>query len=1092
MNNNLLFKKLNGFIKKYYQNELIKGGIYTISLLVFLFLLFAVIEYFFSFGVKGRSFLFFSYISLSLIILTKLIVMPMLHLLKIGKTLSYKAAARIIGKHFSEIDDKLLNLLELSEISNTHSELIIASINQKTKKLSLISFKNAINFSINKKHLKWVLVPIIIIFVFIISGKDYILTESSARIINHNTFFEPEAPFNYILLNNNLSVKQFNDFLLEIEITGNEIPDEIFINSAENTFKMNNLGNNKFNYLFSRVHSNITFQFSGGGYLSQVYTIKSLLQPKVTNMQISIAHPKYTNKEREIIENNGDIIISQGSIITWSIQLENINSCFFTLDNKIIKQASKDELQIQKQILKNSPYSIISSNANNLSDTLNYFITSVADEFPKINLSQSYDTLNNTHLFSGTIEDDYLLNKLEFIYSYNSIDTAISKITEIIIQKINVEQFFHAVNFSDLNITPGDELTYYFKVWDNDQINGSKFTKSALFSYKEPSINELIKKKDFEDEKTKANLNNSISLAKEIQKEIRLLNKKILEKKEMGWQEKQKAKEILKKQKELEEHITNTQKKNSENLNLKKKLTPSTLEKQKQLEELMNNVLDEEIKTLIKEMQKMISESDKEKLKDLLEKLDKENSSLEKELDRELELFKQLEFEQKTEEVLNKLSKIKKEQQSLKKKTDQRKGSKNELAEEQQSLNKEMNSIKNDLKELRDKNIQLENKHEIPKTQKLEEDITKKMQDSKEALEKGMSKKSSKSQQSAIDEIEQLEQKLQSMQQSLTESKAEEDMQALRKILENLITLSFDQEDLMNNVTNTPRNSPEFVEIVKQQKNLSDDSKVIEDSLFALSKRVVEIEAAINKEITSIKINMKKATNKLEGRDVKRGVEKQQFVMTSTNNLALLLSEILEQMQKQLDMSSSKCNKPKNCNNPKNSSKPSISEIQKAQKNLNAKMKKGKKGDEKKQAEKQSKELINLAKQQQKIRTQLMDLRDEEGKNGDKGKIDKILQDMEENERDIINNKITQQTINRQENILTRLLDYEKSDRERDLDDQREATEWDFKINNTSQEFLKYQKQKRAQEELLKTTPIQLTPFYKKKVNTYFKNIIND
>jgi len=99
---------------------------------------------------------------------------------------------------------------------------------------------------------------------------------------------------------------------------------------------------------------------------------------------------------------------------------------------------------------------------------------------------------------------------------------------------------------------------------------------------------------------------------------------------------------------------------------------------------------------------------------------------------------------------------------------------------------------------------------------------------------------------------------------------------------------------------------------------------------------------------------------------------------------------------------------------------------------------------------------------------------------------------MDGNERDIINNKITQQTINRQENILTRLLDYEKSDRERDLDDQREATEWDFEINNTTQEFLKYQKQKKAQEELLKTTPIQLTPFYKKKVNTYFKNIIND
>ena len=114
------------------------------------------------------------------------------------------------------------------------------------------------------------------------------------------------------------------------------------------------------------------------------------------------------------------------------------------------------------------------------------------------------------------------------------------------------------------------------------------------------------------------------------------------------------------------------------------------------------------------------------------------------------------------------------------------------------------------------------------------------------------------------------------------------------------------------------------------------------------------------------------------------------------------------------------------------------------------------------------------------------------GKNGEKGKIDKILEDMEENERDIINNQITQETINRQKNILTRLLEAENSEREQDKDNKRKATEWEFELDNISQPFLEYQKQKKAQEELLKTTPIQLTPFYKKKVNSYFNYIIND
>ena len=321
-------------------------------------------------------------------------------------------------------------------------------------------------------------------------------------------------------------------------------------------------------------------------------------------------------------------------------------------------------------------------------------------------------------------------------------------------------------------------------------------------------------------------------------------------------------------------------------------------------------------------------------------------------------------------------------------------------------------------------------------------------------------------------------------------------MQTLRQILENLITLSFEQEDLISQVKNSPKNSPKFVKIVQQQNKLFDDSKIIEDSLFALSKRVVQIEAVINKEIGSINSNMKKATNELENRNVNNATKRQQLVMTASNNLALLLSEILESMQKQLESPPSQCNKPKNCNKPNpNCNKPSLSELKKAQKKLNEKMKKGKNGKKqngKKKGEKKAKELLYLAKEQTQIRKQLMELRDEIGKNGEKGKIDNLVKDMEENERDIINNRITQETIDRQKDILTRLLEAENSNRDQDKDKARQSIEWKFELNNVSKEFLEYQQQQKAQQELLKTTPVQLTPFYKKKVNRYFNSLIND
>ena len=237
---------------------------------------------------------------------------------------------------------------------------------------------------------------------------------------------------------------------------------------------------------------------------------------------------------------------------------------------------------------------------------------------------------------------------------------------------------------------------------------------------------------------------------------------------------------------------------------------------------------------------------------------------------------------------------------------------------------------------------------------------------------------------------------------------------------------------------------------------------------------------------------MNKATRELEERQVEKAAKRQQLVMMSTNNLALLLSEILEQMQKDLEMSPSQCNKPTNCNKPNpNCKKPSMSQLKEAQKNLNKEMKKGESGKKgEKTGEQKAKTLMQLAKKQEGIRKQLLELRDEQSKNGEKGKIDKILEDMEKNETDIIKNQITQETITRQKEILTRLLEAEEAEREQEEDDKRKSTEWSFTIDNTTEQYLDYKKQKQQQEELLKTTPVELRPYYKKKVSTYFNTLI--
>ena len=106
------------------------------------------------------------YIILFSTVLLKFIFIPILKLVQIGSVLTHKEAAKIIGKHFPEIEDKLLNYLELSEMNNNQNELINASIEQKISLITPFSFNKAVDISKNKQ-VKWIIAPIVIILLFL-------------------------------------------------------------------------------------------------------------------------------------------------------------------------------------------------------------------------------------------------------------------------------------------------------------------------------------------------------------------------------------------------------------------------------------------------------------------------------------------------------------------------------------------------------------------------------------------------------------------------------------------------------------------------------------------------------------------------------------------------------------------------------------------------------------------------------------------------------------------------------------------------------------------------------------------------------------
>ncbi|MFL2573799.1 MAG: hypothetical protein ACJ0P8_05105 [Flavobacteriales bacterium] len=1088
-NSNNLYKKLDRFIRKYYLNQLIRGGILTLILLLILFIAISVLEHYMNFDVVLRTVLFWFYIILNTLFVSKFIAIPFLKLIKLRKGIKYSDAAKIIGDHFKEIDDKLINVLELAEM-NQNNDLVNASIEQKTASISPIPILNAINFKTNIKKGYWLLIPFALLFILFISGKQYIITDSSERILKHNTFFEPEAPYQ-IVFDGELLAEQYEDFELKLKITGNEIPKNFYVEFDNNKFMMQNKGNNHHLFLFKNIDKKKKIKINGGGYKSRDYLIDIIPKPIIESVKTKIIPPKYTKLSEEILNSIEDLSVPEGTTINWTMNLDNIDSVFFNLDNLVIEKELTDKFIARAKILSNQEGIFSYKNNYNHGDSLLFKINVLKDEYPSIKTNHIFDSLYNYVYIDGVLSDDYGLKRLTFNYNINSNNNNAYNQVELSISRDSEQNFYYEFNLDTIAINEGDEVNYFFEVWDNDMVNGSKKTKSSDYIFRKNSKQDNIAEKDQVNEKLKSSLNNSANKAQELTKEIEELTKEIITKKKIGWEEKQKAEEILKKQKDILKEIEENKKLNNIQQKKQSELNPSILEKQQQLKELMDNVIDEELKELLEEFEELLNEDEKDRLKDLLDKLDDKNEDLEKELDRELELFKQLEFEQKTEELIEEIQQLKEEQEKLKNETEEKKSNSEELAKEQEDLLKKMEEVKKSLDKLEDKNSQLENKNKLPETKELEKDISDLMQESQKDLNQNKKKNSQKKQKQSIEKLDELQNMLNSMLESNSEEMQIENIETLREILDNLIILSFNQEDLIFKTKKTKATSSEFTSLVREQKQLVNDSKIIEDSLFALSKRAVKIQAKINTEIAQIKDNMIESQKYLEERQIKKSAEKQQYVMTSANNLALLLSEILKNMQMDLSMMPSSCKKPKNCNNPKNSNSPSMSEIKKAQKQLNNKMKNGKQnGKDNKGKDKMSnKELMQLARKQGLIKSELENLKNQnEGSKGSK-LVEEIKKQMEENEYDIINNKISNITFERLDQLIENFIDYEKAKKEEGEEEKRESNEWllDRKIENDG--FKTIVKERKKQLELINTKPINLKPYYKKEVNKYFNSL---
>ena len=280
---------------------------------------------------------------------------------------------------------------------------------------------------------------------------------------------------------------------------------------------------------------------------------------------------------------------------------------------------------------------------------------------------------------------------------------------------------------------------------------------------------------------------------------------------------------------------------------------------------------------------------------------------------------------------------------------------------------------------------------------------------------------------------------------------------------------------------------PSLNELNRIQKKIKDQSRIVKDSLYALAKRTPQINSMVNNELLTMELSLDKAIDEMREGLYPNARVSQQYVMTATNNLALMLNEALENLEQQManaQPGDQESDSPGQGKQGMNLLKEQSEGIKEQLQKMIDQMKNG-------NSQNMNQQLGQSLIQHEMMQQMLREMMNSGGVGSEtKKSLQQIDDILEQNRRQLMNKNVNSQMISRQNLITTRLLEAEKAEMERDFEEKRESkTAEDFYSNPV--QFFEYQDIKNSSLEYLNRNSHKLNNFYNNKYKQYMNNIQN-
>ncbi len=908
---------------------------------------------------------------------------------------------------------------------------------------------------------------------------------------------------------------------------------------------------NIYNYEIAATKTNVIFyaaaEWLSSNLITNIGKIKVTDLPLIRSISGKISYPKYTGiTAKEFDEQSADISALAGSNVELSIlsnkELKSariiIEKNVSSMGNLSLDSVRVDTVYVQMNVKNKSAYGSFRCNFNgsysielidldmqkNI-EPIKYSVVSGLDAYPSVSLvspSMNVELSKDAILpMRIAISDDYGFSALKLHYKlieskYSSPYTSFRTIN---IPTLSSNSTSQDVPFVwDLNktaITPEDKYEFYVEVFDNDIVSGPKSARTQTITLRLPSTDEVIRQTDAVHEKAERELQKILKESETLKKDMESLNRELMKKnnqKELSWKEKKAAEDIMKKQAELKEKLSEVSKQLSdatEKLQQNNLLSQETLQKYMELQKLMSEVKSPELERMQRRLEQAMQNMDQDQLKKAMQEVKFDEERFKKSIERTMKILKRIQAEQKADALAKRAEELEQRQNELDKQTQNanpnNKSNRDELANKQEQIKNELNAINKDLKEL--ENLMKEiGENEMPMNALKDaqdaldyNETSQDMQESSQSMQSGDFKKSSSKQKKASKKLSQFSQKMKDLKKEMDDKVNREAIRKMQKALQDMLSTSKQQEDLRGKTQKSDYNSTQVPEYAKQQSDNFESLSNIANSLSELSEKSFAVTPQMGAEITNALQKMQASVEFLANRQMSQSAQAQLEAMKSMNSSISQMQSMISQMQNQ----QSSCDQGGGSGQGQGQGSASAmgfqqrlqqlaAEQQAINQSMQQQMAGGSEGGS--MSQEQRANMGKLADKQGRAQKSLEELAKEQKElsGGEKmalGDLNKIAQEMQEVAQDIRSGNITPETKRKQERILSRLLDAQKSLHDRDFESKRQAQSGKdvSRQSPNALDFDSFINKNQALQDLLNNTKRSYTKDYENLIRKYFE-----